>query len=207
VHVRQGADQEVGARDVVGVENDDELPGGAHQARVHVAGLGVLAALPPQVPHALVQARVAKFVRTPVVQHVGLVRHLHVASGAHRSYDNVDRLAAHGDEHVDAGAQLAGDELSTPAEHVRGVGPLVVGQDGPPRAECLEDREAFGQQEYRPQPGVAPVGGVEQEEDVEDGGGEGHGHHDPSGPLDRSPGQVVGRPGREVIVPAGRNGG
>jgi hypothetical protein len=51
--VRQGADQEVGARDVVGVEDDDELTDGARQSRVHVAGFGMLAAVPTQVPHAL----------------------------------------------------------------------------------------------------------------------------------------------------------
>src|SRR5947209_3887061 len=83
---------------------------------------------PLKVPHALVEAGVAELVRSPIVQHPGLVRHLHVASGAHRPDNDVDRLAAHGDEHVDAGRKLAGGEPSTPAEHVRGVGSVVVGQ-------------------------------------------------------------------------------
>ena len=185
---------------MVGVEDHDELARRAGNSGVDVAGLGMVPALAAQVAHTLGFAPGFQLVAAAVVENPGVVRNPHVASSPHGAEDDVDRLAADGDEDVDARRLQPGHESLPVRVHLGRVRAVVVGQDGPPGAERLEHRETLGDEKNGPQSGVAAVGRVEEEQDVEDGQHQGAGHGDPGAALHRLPGQFVRGARGQVIV-------
>jgi hypothetical protein len=134
LEVAEGGGEEVGAGDVVAVEDGDVGGVGDAEGVVEVAGLGALVLLPGDVARAMLPRNLRHLGAVAVVAEPHPPRPLHPPRGLYRRLDHVNWLVVDRDQHIDCSVPVRGGAL--------GAEPLIGA--GPPEADRLGEVEGLG---------------------------------------------------------------
>lgn len=164
--VRKRLQQELGPGDVIAVEDGEEVRAHRAQGMIDVPRLLPFVRAAADVLHPQFGGEGLHRIARSVIQNDRAVGDAHVARGADRLADDVERLARDGDEQGNGRGPTHAGKLLLHLQNIGRHGRAVREEDRDPQGEHLPHAYAFGDEEEGIGNGMTDVRGREQERGV-----------------------------------------